>query len=163
MGVIGSLAIAQPITLNRVGQNNRRLALAGYSLRIGCIHLIGVVTTAVKRHNLVIGHILDQLQQFRVLAEEVLSGIGAAIGLVVLQITVTDFIHTLDQHTALIFLQQRIPVSTPDNLDHIPASTAENTFELLNNLAIAANRAIKALQVAINHKNQVLKPFATGQ
>ena len=133
------------------------------SFSVGSVDLIGIVTTAVEVHNLFVGHILHQLQQLRVLAEEVLAGVGTAVKLVVLQLAVTDFIHTLDQQASGIFFNQSIPVATPDNLDHIPASAAEDTFQLLDNFAVTAHRAIEALQVTVNYKDQVLQLFAASQ
>ena len=49
----------------------------------------------------------------------------------------------------------------PDNFNHVPARTSENAFQLLNNFAISTNRPIEALQVAINHENQIVETFSS--
>src|SRR5690606_27212633 len=48
-------------------------------------------------------------------------------------------------------------------LDHIPTSAAEHAFEFLHDFAVAAHRAVKALQVTVDDKNQVVEFFAGGQ
>ena len=59
-----------------------------------CVDFIGVVPTSVEVHDIVIRQVGHQLQKFRILTEEMLSSVGSAIELVVLQLAVTDFIHT---------------------------------------------------------------------
>ena len=116
------------IAFYSVSQNNRWLALVRRGLSIGCIDLVGIVTTAIQIHNLIVGHIGNQFKQLRVLAEKVLARIGTAIKFVVLQFAVTDFVHALNQQPSRILFDQAIPVTSPNHLDHIPTSTAENTF-----------------------------------
>ena len=56
-----------------------------------------------------------------------------------------------------------IPVTSPNNLDHIPAHTTEIGFELLNHLAITTHRAIEALKIAVDHENKIVELLASGQ
>ena len=58
-----------------------------------------------------------------------------------------------DQHAVVVLGQQRVPIAAPDHLNDIPASPAEHRFEFLDNLAIAAHRAIQALQITVDDKN----------
>lgn len=51
----------------------------------------------------------------------------------------------------------------PDHLDHIPASAAEEPFELLHDLPVASHGTIEALQVAIHHPCQVVETLARGE
>ena len=104
MGIIGSLTITKAVAFDRMCKNYGRLTTAGNRFRISSVNLIGVVTTPIERHNLVISHIFYQLEQLRILAKEMLAGVGAAVVLVVLQLAITDFIHALDKHATLIFL-----------------------------------------------------------
>src|SRR5690606_24630855 len=67
------------------------------------------------------------------------------------------------QHAAAVFGEQRIPVPAPHHFNNVPASTAELAFQLLNNFAVTAHRAIQALQVTVHHKDQVFQFFAAGQ
>ena len=59
--------------------------------------------------------------------------------------------------------RNRIPLAAPENLDDVPARAAEGGFEFLNDLAVAAHRAVEALQVAVDDKNQVVELFARSQ
>jgi len=56
--------------------------------------------------------------------------------------------------------EECIPFAGPDDFDDIPAGATEEAFELLHDFAIAANRAIEALEVAIDDKGQVVEVFA---
>ncbi len=67
------------------------------------------------------------------------------------------------QQSKLILLEKRIPLPAPNHLDDIPSCTTENTFQLLDNLAIASDRAIQSLQITIDNKNQVIQLLSTCQ
>jgi hypothetical protein len=60
-------------------------------------------------------------------------------------------------------LEQRIPVVAPDHLDHVPAGAAEEPFELLDDLAVAANRTVEPLQVAVDDEDQIVELFAARE
>ena len=53
--------------------------------------------------------------------------------------------------------------AAPDHLDHVPAGAAEIGFQLLDDLAVAAHRAVEALQVAVDDEDQVVEPLARRQ
>ena len=55
---------------------------------------------------------------------------------------------------------QSLPQMT---LMHVPAGAAEGGFQLLDDLAVAAHRAVEALQVAVDDEDQVVEPLARGQ
>ena len=59
--------------------------------------------------------------------------------------------------------EQRIPQAAPDHLDDVPAGAAEHAFQFLDDLAVAAHRAVEALQVAVDHEDQVVELLAPGQ
>ena len=63
----------------------------------------------------------------------------------------------------MILLEQVVPLRAPDALDHVPAGAAEDRFELLDDLAVAAHRAVEALQVAVDHEDQVVELLARRQ
>ena len=95
--------------------------------------------------------------------EEVLPGVGTAIELAVLQLAIADLIHDLLQVAALVAFYQRIPLSAPHDLDHVPSSTAEHPFQFLNNFAVPPNRPIQSLQVAVDHEVQIAETFTPRQ
>ena len=58
----------------------------------------------------------------------------------------------------------RLSQSLPQmHLDHVPAGAAEDRFQFLNDLAVAAHRTVETLQVAVDDEDQVVEPFARGQ
>jgi hypothetical protein len=62
----------------------------------------------------------------------------------------------------LVAGEQRVPVGAPDQLDDVPAGAAEFGFEFLDDLAVAAHRAVEALQVAVDDEDQVVELLAAG-
>src|SRR5690606_522736 len=58
--------------------------------------------------------------------------------------------------------QGRVPVAAPDGLDDVPAGATAVAFPLLDDLAVAAHRAIQALQVGVDHEAQVVQALAPG-
>ena len=59
--------------------------------------------------------------------------------------------------------KQRLPVGAPHHLDHVPARAAEGSLQFVDDLAVAAHRAIQALQIAVDHEDQVVELLARGQ
>ncbi len=104
-----------------------------------------------------------RLAQLGVGAEEVLAHVLAVARLERLVLAVDRLVHALDQATVLVVGQERIPARAPDHLDHVPARAAELGLELLDDLAVAAHRAVEALQVAVDDEDQVVELLAAGQ
>ena len=69
----------------------------------------------------------------------------------------------LSSRPLLVAREQRVPAVAPDHLDHVPARAAERALELLDDLAVAAHRAVEALQVAVHHEDQVVELLARGE
>ena len=134
-----------------------------HGARIRGVDLLLVMAAAVQAPDVVVGHVLGHLHQFRVLAEEVLAHVGAALGAVVLVIAVDRFLHALSKDALLVAGEQRVPVAAPQYLDDVPAGAAEIPFEFLDDLAVAAHRAVQALQVAVDDEDQVIEFLARGQ
>ena len=122
-----------------------------------------VVAAEAHRPQLVVAHVLDHAQQARVHAVEVLADVGAAGDRVLLVLAVDDLAHALRQQAVVVLRQQCVPLGAPQHLDHVPARAAEDRFELGDDLAVAADGAVEALQVAVDHEDQVVEPLARGQ
>ena len=131
--------------------------------------LVGVVDldriVAAERHllQLVVRQVLDHVEQPRVGAPEVLAHVGAVGDRVLLVLAVDDLAHALDEQAVAILREQRIPLAAPDRLDHVPAGAAERRFELLDDLAVAAHRAVEPLQVAVDDEDQIVELLARRQ
>ena len=167
LGLVGDhLALAgdaHPVALDRLGQDHRRLAGVRDRRVVGGVDLLLVEPAAVEQPDLLVGHVRDALEQHRVAAEEVLAHVGAVARLERLVLAVDALLHHLDQRAVGVGGQQRIPAAAPDHLDHVPAGAAEVGLELLDDLAVAAHRAVEALQVAVDDPDQVVEPLAAGQ
>src|SRR5277367_2574455 len=120
----------------------------------------GIVTAQPHACQLLVGKVLDHLEQSWIGAEKILAEISPALDEVFLILAVADLTHTPDQQAVPITADERVPVAAPDHFDDVPAGAAEDGFQFLNDLAVAAHRTIQPLQVAVHHEDQVVEPFA---
>src|SRR3990167_4018740 len=165
LGVVrGVLRLARTgaITLDGLGQDHGRLFFVVDRLMVGRIDLVRVVAATVELPDLVVGEVFDHRLEFGAV-EEVLADEGAVLGLVVLVLAVDHFVHPPLQDTVGVLGQQRIPEATPDHLVDVPLGATEHAFEFLDDLAVAAHRAVEALQVAVDDEDQVVQLLAAGQ
>ena len=149
--------------LDGVRQDHGRLADMLDGGLEGRVDLAVVMPAAGQVADLVVGQVLDHGPQPRVAAEEVLPGVSARLDRVGLELPVRRGVHLVDQDPVGVLGQQRVPVPAPDHLDHVPARAAERRLELLDDLAVAADRPVEALQVAVDHEGQVVELLAGGQ
>jgi hypothetical protein len=124
---------------------------------------VRIVAAPVQPPDVLVGQVADHLLQFGYLAEEMLAGVRAALGLEVLIFAVHALFHEFQQQPFLVGGEQRIPVRAPEHLDHVPAGAAKIAFQLLNDLAVAAHRAVQPLQVAVDDEDQIVQILAGGQ
>src|SRR5204862_7057457 len=82
---------------------------------------------------------------------------------VLLVLAVDDLAHAFDEEAVLVVGEEGVPVAAPDDLDAIPAGAAEGGFEFLNDLAVAPDRSVEPLQVAIDDEDQVVESLARGE
>src|SRR6202022_3946481 len=101
--------------------------------------------------------------QLGILAEELFAHIGAILSLEGLIFAVDAFLHPPAQKPGLVAREQRIPITAPDHLNHVPAGPAEISLQLLDYLPVAADRTIEALEIAIDDEDQIVQPFTHGQ
>src|ERR1700749_1575161 len=85
------------VALHSLGEDHRRLACMLERRRVGGIYFKRVMTAASQRPNLVVGPVFPQLSSLRVLAEELLTHIGAVLGFEVLILAVDTFLHAFVQ------------------------------------------------------------------
>ncbi len=149
--------------LDGLGQDHRRLAGRLGGGLVGGVQLAVVVAAAGQVAQVVVGEVLDQRPQPGVGAEEVLPDVGAVLGGVLLELAVDGGVHLVEQHAVDVAGQQLVPLPAPHHLDDVPAGAAEGGLELLDDLAVAADRAVEALQVAVDDEDQVVELLAAGQ
>ena len=155
--------IAHAIALDCLDEDHRRLTRVFYSGSIGSIDLVWIVTTPVQPLDVGIGDIGNHGFQFRVFAEEMLAHIGAVIRLVGLIFTIDHLLHTFIEMASRVSGNQRIPVRSPDHLDHIPTRAAEFGFQFLNDFTVASHGPIQPLQIAIDDENEIVELFPRRQ
>ena len=159
---VAALERLQRPALDRLGEDHRRLAHVGARRGERGVHLAVVVPAARKAAQVVVGPVLDHAPQPRVAAEEVLADVRAGLHRVGLVLPVGGLVHLVDQHPVTVTGQQRVPVPAPDHLDDVPAGSAEVRLELLDDLAVAADGAVEALQVAVDDEGEVVQLLAGG-
>ncbi len=162
-GVAALEVRAQRPALDRLGQDDRRLPLVLLGRLERRVDLAVVVAAAAEVQDLLVGHVLDHRAQAQVVAEEVLADVRARLGGVRLELAVRRDVHLVDQHAVPVLRQQRVPGAVPDQLDHVPAGAPEDRLQLLDDLAVAADRAVQPLEVAVDHEGQVVQALAGGQ
>src|SRR4030095_17266192 len=59
----------------------------------------------------------------------------------------------------VVLLEQRIPFRAPEHLDNVPSGSAERCLELLDDVSVATDRTIEALQIAVDDEDQVVEFF----
>ena len=149
--------LAQRVALDGLGQDHRRLSFVVDGGAVGGVDLAVVVAAALEVPDLLVAHVLDQRLGARVAPEEVLAHVAAVVGLVRLVVTVRGDVHQVHQRAVAVGVQQRVPLAAPHHLDDVPAGSAEERLQLLDDLAVAAHRAVEALQVAVDHEGQVVQ------
>src|SRR5690606_271263 len=121
-------ALAEAVALDRLREDDGRLALVldrGLERRVD---LAIVVTAALEVPDLLVREALDELESLGVAPEEVLAHVGAVLGFVGLVVTAGRLVH--DAHEgAVVTGEQVIPLAAPDHLDDVPAGTAEEALE----------------------------------
>ena len=155
--------LTHTVTFDGFGQDDSGAAVGVvYGFIISSINFVRVVTAAVQGPDFVVRHIGHEgFQLGRV--EEVLANVCTVFGFEGLVVAVQAFFHALFQGVVGIACQEAVPAAAPNHFQHIPACTAEIAFQFLDDFAVTAYRAVQTLQVAVDHKDQVVQAFAGGQ
>src|SRR5208283_172495 len=103
---------------------------------------------------------LHHLEEAWIGAEQILPEVSSALDEIFLVLAVADFTQTPHQQTIAIGANQTVPVRTPNYFDYIPSRAAEDGLQFLNDLSIAPDWSVEALQVAIHHEDQVVQILA---
>ena len=161
--VLAFARFAESVALDRARQDDRRRALVLHRRLVGVVDLDRIVPAERQLLELIVGQVLDHLQQARIRAPEVLAHVGARLDAVLLILAVDDLPHALHEQPVAILGEQRIPLPAPQDFDHVPARAAEGRLELLNDLPVAADRPVEPLQVAVDDEDQIVELLARRQ
>ena len=127
-------------------------------------HLAVVVAAALELPpDVLVGPVLDHLAGAGVAAEEEVADVLAVVGAEGLVVAVVGGVHGVDERAVPVLGQQRVPAAAPHDLDDVPARPAEERLELLDDLAVAADRAVEPLQVAVDDEGEVVELLAGGE
>ena len=160
--VAGLDAGAERPALHGVGEDDRRRAgVLGRGL-VRRVDLAVVVAAAAELGEVVVREVLDELLEPRIGPEEMLADVGAAGDRELLELPVERLVHLLDEEAVDVARQEVVPLATPDDLDDVPAGATERRLELLDDLAVAADRAVEPLEVAVDDEGQVVEALARG-
>src|SRR5260370_21473719 len=111
---------AEPITLDRLGENDDgRSGVLDRSI-VGGMHFDGVVTAEPHAGELLVRKMLHHLEQPGIGAEEILPEIRAALDEIFLVLAVGDLAHASKKHTIAIGLNELVPIAPPADLDNVP-------------------------------------------
>src|SRR5258708_3022468 len=111
---VASLAgFTQSVTFDGLGQDHGRLTGMLDGAFVSVVNLLRIVTAAAQVSNLLVGHVLHQLQHLGLSAEEFFAHICAALGLEILILAVHAFTHALDQKAGGVARQQIVPAMAP--------------------------------------------------
>src|SRR5208282_3255997 len=67
------------------------------------------------------------------------------------------------QNMLLVAFEERIPLRTPQDLDDVPARAAEQPFELLDDLPVAAHGTVEPLKIAVHDEGEIVEPLARSE
>ena len=151
---------AQRPALDRLHQDRGRAPVMLDGHLVGRVHLAIVVAAAGEPLQILVGQVVDHPAQPRVRAEEVVADVGAALDGVLLELAVDRGVHLVHQHAVDVTGEELVPPATPDHLDDVPARTAVGRLQLLDDLAVPADRPVEALQVAVDDEDQVVELLA---
>jgi hypothetical protein len=73
---------------------------------------------------------------------------------------VYGFFHPAAEESRVILREQRIPVGAPEDFNHVPTGPTEGSFKLIDDLAVAPNRPVQPLEIAVDDENQVIELLA---
>ena len=164
MGDVLSLTgFAHAVAFHGLCEDQRGLSGMLRRRRIGCVHFHRIRPAAPQRPDLLVGPVCNHRRRLGVLAKEMLTHISPVLRLKVLVLAVDAFLHALAKFARDILRQQRIPTRTPQYLDDVPASAAEDGFQLLHDLAVAAHGAVEPLQIAVDNEHQVIEFLAAAE
>ena len=97
-----------------------------------------------------------------VATEEVVADELAVLGAIRLEVAVRSRVHEVHERAVVVLREQLVPAAAPDDLDDVPAGAAEEALELLDDLAVAADRTVEALQVAVDDEDEVVESLVRG-
>ena len=111
--VLAFAGLAQAVALDRAGEDDGRLALGLDGGLVGVEDLDRIVAAEPQPLQLIVGQVLDHLEQPRIGAEEVLADVGARFDGVLLILAVDDLAHALGEQAVVVAREAADPSRCP--------------------------------------------------
>ena len=105
---------------------------------------------------MLVGHSRHKLKGSWIATEEVLAHECTGLGFVGLVVTIGGSVHQIYKCAIVILRKKRIPLASPDNFDDVPTGSSKEGLKFLDDLAVTSYWAIKALQVGVDDKGQII-------
>ena len=168
VGVAGLEARAEGVALDRLRQDHGRRALVLDGGPVGGVHLARLVAGRARSGtapaSLASVSRAPSARSDGFGAEEVLAHVGGVAGGVRLELRVGGLAAGGGSRAPSVSSAKHlVPGRAPQRLDHVPAGGAELGLQLLHDLEVGADRAVEALQVAVDDEGQVVQALAAGQ
>ena len=144
---------SETIALHCLGENYRGSPSCFHGAFVSVVNLLRIVAAATQAEQIIVGHVLNQRQKLGIFPKEVRTQIGTAFCFEILVFPVDAFFHHLHQQAGLIASEEGIPIGAPNYFNDVPTGAAKGCFQLVDDLAIAAHRAIQALKIAVDDKD----------
>src|SRR6185503_6805270 len=158
--VLALAGLAEAVALDGAREDDGRHALRRHRAAIRVVDLLRIVAADAKVLQLAVAQMTHHFEQPQIRAPEILTEVGAVLDHVALVLAVDDFAHALDEQAVAVVLEQPVPLRAPQHLDNVPSGAAEHRFELLDDLAVSADRTVEPLQVAVDDEDQVVELLA---
>ncbi len=163
MGFVLTLTACDAVAFDGLGEDDGGLAFVVNGGVEGGKHFLRVVAAAADALNLLVGEHFAEAFGLRVTVEEVLADVFAGAAGVFLVLAVGNFHHEFEEGAGFVGGKEGIPFAGPEDFNDIPAGSAEDAFEFLDDFAVAAHRTIETLEVAVDDPGEVVKFFAGGK
>ncbi|SBS70958.1 Arginase/agmatinase/formimionoglutamate hydrolase, arginase family [uncultured Microbacterium sp.] len=155
--------VTETVALDRLGEDDGGLTLVLDGGVVRRVQLLIVQATAAElAPDVLVRPVLDHVGGALVATEEVVADELAVLGAVGLEVAVRRRVHEVHERAGAVDVEQLVPAATPDDLDDVPARAAEEALQLLDDLAVAADRAVEALEVAVDDERQVVQALVRG-
>ena len=158
-GIAASGARPHAVALDRLHQDDHRFALYLQGLMIGRVNLEFILSAPLDLPQFLIGQGVHHPFQLGLAVHPVFPLTVTRQYRISLVVTVEAFLHAVAQNPLIVLRQQTVPAAAPDHLDNMPPGTSEGGFQFLDDLAVAPDRPVQALQIAIDHQDQIVQPL----
>jgi hypothetical protein len=111
-----------------------------------------IMSAPLQRIDLLGGHVGDKRADFRILVEEVSQIVSAVPRAERLVLPIDSGGEAAQKRVVSVSGEEGVPFRAPQNLDDVPARSAKRHLQVLDDLAIAPNRPIQALKIAVDNE-----------